>query len=306
MVINYSNSLNASKPLLWAIILNYNDADNTIILFDKIKQFSLIDKIVIVDNASNDNSLLKLKSINHHKILLIQSNKNGGYGYGNNLGLHEALKSNVDYVLIANPDVSFEEATLRKMFEFMKLSYNCIAVSSKNDSKTFAFKSSPAILDIFHSSILLNKLLKPRNYEKKVFIDHVSTKVYALPGSLVLFDLNKFYKAGFYDENIFLYHEEVLIGEKFRKLNFESYVLLDCQYSHKKSESVNKNIKSSVKLKNIIINSHVYFLKNYKKYSSIPILILRLIQPLLILELILWRFLFKILIIKRGNISNEG
>ena len=68
-------------------ILNYNDAETTLILVEKISNYSIIDHIVIVDNYSTDDSYDRLKSIKNKKVNIIQSKKNGGYGSGNNIGV---------------------------------------------------------------------------------------------------------------------------------------------------------------------------------------------------------------------------
>ena len=44
-----------------AIILNYNDADTTIEQLERIVNYKNLDKIVIVDNASTDDSRIRLK-----------------------------------------------------------------------------------------------------------------------------------------------------------------------------------------------------------------------------------------------------
>ena len=43
------------------VIINYNDYENTNKLLNNIKDYKCLNKIVIVDNHSTDNSLKKLK-----------------------------------------------------------------------------------------------------------------------------------------------------------------------------------------------------------------------------------------------------
>ena len=45
-----------------AILLNYNDADTTISAIKRLKNCESLDKIVVVDNASSDNSYERLKA----------------------------------------------------------------------------------------------------------------------------------------------------------------------------------------------------------------------------------------------------
>ena len=86
------------------VILNYNDSDETLQLCNKIKNYSSIYKIVVVDNLSTDNSFEKLKKIEGNKIDVILSDKNGGYSYGNNYGAFYLIdKYKIDILFISNP-----------------------------------------------------------------------------------------------------------------------------------------------------------------------------------------------------------
>ena len=66
-------------------ILNYNDFETTQKLVEKMRRFSIIDHIVVVDNHSTDDSYDKLCLLEDEMVIVIQTPKNGGYGYGNNL-----------------------------------------------------------------------------------------------------------------------------------------------------------------------------------------------------------------------------
>ena len=63
------------------VILNYNDSETTIELLEKIKNYEILNLIVIVDNNSTDNSYKKLTKYENEKIKLIKTEKNKGYGY---------------------------------------------------------------------------------------------------------------------------------------------------------------------------------------------------------------------------------
>ena len=59
------------------IILNYNDALTTIHLLEFIKDYSILDFIVVVDNCSTDDSWEKLLRYKNEKIHVIKSEKMG-------------------------------------------------------------------------------------------------------------------------------------------------------------------------------------------------------------------------------------
>ena len=70
------------------IIVNYNDAEQTVLYVNKIKEYNNIQKIVVVDNLStNADTMDILRQIDDEKVTIIQSGKNGGYSYGNNFGV---------------------------------------------------------------------------------------------------------------------------------------------------------------------------------------------------------------------------
>ena len=44
------------------VVLNYNDADNTLKVLGNTANYDVFDKVIVVDNASNDDSRIRLKS----------------------------------------------------------------------------------------------------------------------------------------------------------------------------------------------------------------------------------------------------
>lgn len=87
--------------MLGCVILNFNDSETTKKLVNNIKGYKVIDYIIIVDNKSTDTSFLELKRFENEdsKIKVIESPKNGGYGYGNNVGICYCKQIGCSYVL---------------------------------------------------------------------------------------------------------------------------------------------------------------------------------------------------------------
>ena len=70
------------------IVLEYNDAEETVKYVKKVSEYETINKIVVVDNHSTDvNTMEILKEIESEKVAVMQTEKNGGYSYGNNFGM---------------------------------------------------------------------------------------------------------------------------------------------------------------------------------------------------------------------------
>lgn len=75
-------------------------------------------EIIVVDNASRDESVSFLEKAAHEKrIKLIKSPVNLGYGQGNNLGVENASG---EYVLIMNPDIATEPHAIARMVSYLE------------------------------------------------------------------------------------------------------------------------------------------------------------------------------------------
>ena len=104
---------------LSCVILNYNDAETTEKLVKQIADYNVLHQIIVVDNASTDDSLERLKKLEADqpgRLHVLSADHNGGYGSGNNLGVRYAAgQGGATHVLIANPDVVFSEQSLEAM-----------------------------------------------------------------------------------------------------------------------------------------------------------------------------------------------
>lgn len=90
------------------ILLNYNNYQATIDCIKRLHNIGVCSSdIIIVDNNSTNDSLKKIQNFSQGE-KLIQSGKNGGYAYGNNIGIKRAIKDNYQYVCIMNPDIFFD------------------------------------------------------------------------------------------------------------------------------------------------------------------------------------------------------
>lgn len=271
------------------VILNYNDSKTTIELLKKICNFK-IECIVVVDNNSTDNSYDILSGLTDtYKFVLLKSDRNGGYSYGNNIGLRYLIDiQNVDIAIIANPDVIFEEEILFKIREYLSSHPLCGLVSPKMVDNNGKVMRMWLKLPIYLNSILdcsfigrqLNKLLRKTN------IDEVQTaqRVDILPGSLLAFKSSALKAINYLDENVFLYYEENIIGERLKTLGVETILLTNCSYIHNHSVTIKKNL-SILNAFKCNLKSKLYFEKTYHKINKFQELTLRLLMKYAIFEM---------------------
>ncbi len=116
--------------MLGVVVLNYNDSDTTMAFVESIKDYRIIDKIVVVDNASTDASFAELLTLTNAKIDVIKTDKNGGYGYGNNWGIRYACeKYKLNQVIISNPDIEVSEGTIKQCLRVLQTYKNTAVVA---------------------------------------------------------------------------------------------------------------------------------------------------------------------------------
>lgn len=96
----YINPRKMKKPLVSVIVLNWNNSkDLEICLKSLSKQTYSNYEVIIVDNASTDNSIEIIKKFSKFK--LIQNEKNYGFAKGNNIGIENAKGR---YIITLNND----------------------------------------------------------------------------------------------------------------------------------------------------------------------------------------------------------
>ena len=267
---------------LTAIVLNYNDFDNTSKCISNLLNCNLVNYIVCVDNCSTDDSFNKLCTlfVNSDRVALIKTNKNGGYGYGNNFGIKYAfvhLKSK--YVLICNPDViinnncinyilaAFDDSNIAVVTAMQHINGKPIANYAWDVPKSVLYILQGTIFNKFVTNIFYKS---PNNKEKFIISDCVA-------GACFVIDLTKISNIELYDENIFLYCEETVLGFKLKYDGLVSKTILNCHYDHLHSASINKSFKSKKKRQRLLYDSRLYVLKNYYKLSRFQLFLCKLL-----------------------------
>lgn len=274
------------------LILNYVDYETTQELVNRIKSYKSIAHICIVDNASPNESFEQLQNNCCDKIDVIQTPKNGGYGYGNNYGikyLYEKYKSK--YILLCNPDISITDVVIGHLENFLKNnnSYAIVApvMLDRNGirQKNTAFKIGSVFEYIMSFGMLYSKVFKPGEYQLSTKINCEVIDVEAVAGSLFLLDTTKMIDNIMYDENVFLYCEERILGMKCKEANLKIALLPQYTFIHNHSVSISKTVDSEVKKRRLMNKSAMYVIKNYYKANLFEILLGKIMMSISIGEM---------------------
>lgn len=280
------------------VTLNYNDAKTTIDFVKSIENYACVKNIVIVDNKSTDDSIELLKDIQNDKISVVENSRNGGYGSGNNLGirwLSDNKKSK--YILLSNPDVAVAENVLIQLESFLKDNTDYVIASPfMLDSKGFrqyntAFRIPSLIEYVCSLEILMSKFTKTFYY-KDILDESANLKtVGAVSGSLFMMNVDKMLKYGMYDENIFLYCEEIVLGLKFREAHQKIALLPQSSFIHNHSVSINKSFKSILARHRLLMDSKLYVIRKYFKANRLIYSFAWLISKISLFEVSLMSFI---------------
>lgn len=274
------------------IVLNYNDANTTIDFIDTIKEYPSIKNIIIVDNCSTDISFSMLLKLKNDRIHVIQTDRNGGYGSGNNFGIR--YLQNIDhsnYVLQCNPDVYIDNDTIVNMEAFLSSNseYALVAPVMHNSTgvpqKDTAFKINNCLTYILSFEMILSKLFRIGLYNDLLDNSSCHFDVDAVAGSLFMFDFDVMVNHGMFDERVFLYCEERILGMKFADAGYKTAVLLKEKFVHNHSVTINKVYNSSLKTRKLLNQSRQFVVKEYYHASRFVQLLCKLLCQLSLLEL---------------------
>jgi O-antigen biosynthesis protein len=265
---------------LSVIIVNYNVKEFLQNLLHSIEKASsnISKEIIVIDNASDDGSVEVIKE-KFPAVILIENKINVGFGRANNQGLAIAKG---DFILFINPDCIVSEDTIDKMLLFFKEHPECGLAGCKilNFDGTLQLacrRSFPGPWTSFTKVTGLSNLFpKSRIFARYnlTYLDENKTyEVDAVSGSFMMIRKEVYEKVGGFDEQFFMYGEDLDLCYRVQKSGFKVYYVHSTQVIHYKGESTKRSNLDETKL---FYDAMHLFVK--KHLSSFPIveLILRL------------------------------
>jgi len=265
--------MHSSKVYL--IILNWNGYNDTCECLDSLQRLTFEHlQIVVVDNASSDNSLDsietwakrnnfetlrldrasagkysgKLFSSSEQTIVLIQTGKNLGFAGGNNVGIRYALQMGAEYIWLLNNDTLVDSGCVEPLLESMDsddkigIAGSCVIYYDKpNVIQTAGMKLSLHNLKISHLG--RGKLMTDSSISQQREVDCV-------PACSMLVRSKLISDVGLMDEEYFMYHEDVDWQIRAKRAGWKivyvpgSKILHKCGGSTKKSRFVSAYYQS--------------------------------------------------------------
>lgn len=269
--------------MIGMVIVNYNDYETTKRLLDNVKDYKVLKEIVVVDNKSTDNSLEELRKLKNKKITIIDSGKNKGYSYALNVGCKYLIdKYKSLNIVISNSDIIIEsELDIKDLNSYISTKNVIVGptIIQGNDLNR-GFKIPSPWQDIkqnivfFGKRVLAKELSYPDNYYHKDI-----SKVDTVSGCFFMISSKHLEDMGYFDENVFLYYEENIMGIKTKKLGKNIIVCNNVDVIHDHSVSIDKSLKR-IKKYDILKTSQEYFEKKYNGANKIELFFLKVFRYL--------------------------
>lgn len=255
------------EPKVAIILVNYNGYKDTIECLQSLRSIEYKNyEVIVVDNASTNESVKEIKSFISGNERLIESNANDGFSSGNNIGIRYALNNGADYCLLLNNDTIVEPDFLNKLVDAFNNSEYCGLTIGK-----ILYEGQRNLIWYAGGSIS-ERTAKTVHWHYKE-TDQETTKEIAqvtfATGCCMCISKKVIDQVGYLDEEYFLYEEDVDYCCRIKKAGFDIIYVPDSRIYHKVSSSSNEISVSTqyyiIRNKLIMINKHY---RGFNKISA--------------------------------------
>ncbi len=296
-----------SEVKVVSVVLNYNDYKTCEKYISEIKDYSSIDKIIIVDNCSSDESYNVLSNYTDEKVVVMKTLSNKGYSNGNNCGMKYAVEHypNLESIIVSNPDIHIKESDLILLKNTLKNGYGMVtgvvynydpSTKEKKLASNFGWKL-PNYRDMlsncflfvykFKRSILKNSFYLSWEIEKNNGI--IMTE--AVPGCFFALDVNAVKKMDYLDDSTFLFGEETILGYRLKKAGYSACIVNNTEILHENSVSINKSLKNRRIKAKYRYESECIYLNKYLQCNKMQVFLFTFCYWLGFVEQSIWKII---------------
>ncbi len=196
------------------VIPNYNGKHYLVDILPKLLRSG--QKIIVIDNASTDGSVVWLKRY-ENDICLILNSRNYGFSYAVNQGIKAA---SCEYVLLLNNDTDFNVENFEEMVKVLDCDPTIFSVASK-----MIQYHDRHLIDTAGDEYSILGWAHKRGYNKSSKTRNKTKRVFSSCAGAALYRKSIFEEIGYFDEAFFAYMEDVDIGYR---ANIHGYKNIYC------------------------------------------------------------------------------
>lgn len=218
---------------LTIILVNYNGKQYNEACIESVLagQSAFDRKILVVDNASGDDSMGRLKERygNDAKVELLRLDDNFGFSYANNVGIRRAMEDGADYVLLLNNDTEIAPDMLAQLAACAARHPDSVIAPKiyYSDRRDVIWSAggrvSPFIRKVSH--IGLDRTDRGQ-FEEETEIGFATGCALFIPCGIIE-------RAGLLDEDFFLYYEDTEYCFRLTELGIPIYFCPEAVMYHK-------------------------------------------------------------------------
>jgi len=214
-------------------------------------------ELVIVENDSGDAEELR-QGLQQPRFAgwarLVVAPKNGGFAYGNNLAVREALASPnpPPYYLLLNPDTEVKRGALRKLLDFIEqrpevgiIGPKIVHEDGKDEGVAFRFPSVWGELERGAHFGPITRVLKDHIVAQKMGDE--PTPVDWVFGAAMIVRAEVFARIGLMDETYFLYYEETDFCLAAQRAGFQTWYFPQAEVVHFAGQSTGVTVRDQQK-----------------------------------------------------------
>lgn len=228
-------------------------------------------RVAVVDNASGDLPQIR-RAVEERGwsswVTLVPAPKNGGFAYGNNLGIERIYAGGIpSYVYLLNPDTQLRAGAIGSLVKFLESHPDAgIAGSSFETAEgadwplAFRFPTIASEVDRGLEFGVVTKLLEPWVIVKQM--THVNEPVDWICGASMMIRPAVFDAIGGLDENYFLYFEETDFCRRARLAGFSTWYVPESRVMHIGGQSTAVKDESCARLP-------AYWFESRRRYFAV-------------------------------------
>ena len=223
-------------------------------------------EVIVVDNASSDTSCEMIAQL-FPNVILVKNEENFGFSKGNNIGVSYAKG---EFICILNPDTLVPEDIFKKLIAFSEPKLKLGAVGCKLINGIGAYLPESK-RNVPYVSAAIKKLFgNSKTYYANHLDEEESGPVDVLVGAFMFVRKKTFNMVGGFDEDYFMYGEDIDISYKLLKFGYQNYYFGGVTILHFKGESTLRDKNYARRFYGAM---QIFYKKHFKKNLLLDLLV---------------------------------
>lgn len=211
-------------------------------VFTDLQASGLTGEVWVIDNNSTDGTRDILHGL-FPNVHLLQNDHNPGFGAANNQGMQAAKEAQPRYYFLLNPDTLVRRGALRKMVDFLDdnpkagmVGARLVYGDGRFQHSAFAFpRIKQLVFDLFPPPPLFDRLYESGfngRYPRRLYFGQKPFQIDHPLGATMLVRQDVAEATGGFDEDFFMYCEEIDWCWRVRKAGWEIYTVPEAEIVH--------------------------------------------------------------------------